>query len=165
MKPVLKNILVPFASAVTGGLLVVGGLKLSPWLQAKVLESPAKQELAVQSWLDPFEEIRNMHQQMEKEFENIRGSSVYHISEREDQDYVYYDIKAEDLSFTNLNTKVESGYVTITGTLEKNESSGQSFFKTTFNRSFPLPENIDQDKMQMTSEKGVVVLKFPKINS
>ena len=143
---------------------------------------------------DPFNHMRKMREQMEKRMENFAGKSqsrsnpfdvwfsdkfgggsVYDISKREDDGFVYYDIKVDNLNSTSINTKVENGYVTITGTLEKkNEDnredekdklSSRYIYKSTFNRTFPLPENVNADKMQMTPEKNKIVLKFPKVNA
>lgn len=74
------------------------------------------------------------------------------------------------MNSTSINTKVEKGYVTISRTEEKESGfdgkdsnrSSQSIFKSSFNRTFSLPLDVDQSKMQMLTEKDKVVLKFPK---
>ena len=141
---------------------------------------------------DPFEQMRKMREQMEKHMEGFGGKNhsminpfdswfsdkfgggtINDISKREDDSFVYYDIKVEDVKSTSINTKVEGGYITITGSVErKSESEGkddslsaQSVIKSSFNRTFPLPENVDQNKMQMLTEKDKVILKFPKIKA
>ncbi len=142
---------------------------------------------------DPFEDMRRMREQMRKRMEMFEkpgstsnpfdswfsdkfgGGSVDDIAKREDDDFVYYDIKIHDLNSTSIDTKIENGYITITGTVEKKNGaddkkddvgfSPQSIFKSTFNRTFPLPENVDQNKMEMLPEKDKVVLKFPKVKS
>lgn len=142
---------------------------------------------------DPFEDMKKMREQMRKRMkifekpgstsnpfdswfsDKFGGGSVDDIAKREDDDFVYYDIKIHDLNSTSINTKIENGYITITGTVEKKNGaddknddvgfSSQSIFKSTFNRTFPLPENVDQNKMEMLPEKDKVVLKFPKVKS
>lgn len=139
---------------------------------------------------DPFEEMKRMRKQMEKRMEDFGagrhsmsnpfdswfsdkfgGGTINDISKREDSDFVYYDVQVDDVNATSINTKIENGYITITGSLEKksqsseNESSAQSVFKSTFNRTFPLPEHVDQNKMQMVPEKDKIILKFPKLKS
>jgi HSP20 family molecular chaperone IbpA len=138
---------------------------------------------------DPFGEMKRMRTEMEKHMQSLGdnsgknnpfdfwfsdkfgGGTVNDISKREDDDFVYYDIKVDDLNSTSINTKIENGYVTITGTLEKKKGSteengtAQSTFKSSFSRTFPLPENVDQDKMQMIPETNKVILKFPKIKA
>lgn len=137
---------------------------------------------------DPFEEMKRMRRQMEKRMEEFGpkrrsfnnpfdswfsgkfgGGSVNDITKREDNDFVYYDIQVDDVNTTSIDTKIENGYITITGSLEKknqssdSENPAQSVFKSTFNRTFPLPEHVDQNKMQMIPEKDKIVLKFPKL--
>ncbi len=137
---------------------------------------------------DPFEEMRQMRKQMEKRMEELDndnlsqanpfdpwfankfgGGSVNDISKREDDSFVYFELVVENIKETSINAKVGNGYVTITGTIEKqnklaeNESVAQSVFKSTFSRTLPLPDNIDQNKMIMTTESDKVVLKFPKL--
>ena len=102
------------------------------------------------------------------------GGRISDISQREDDNSIYYDISVEDVNATSINTKVENGYITITGTTEKkvgsekkegDVSSEKSIYKSTFNRSFPLPQNVDERKMQMISERDKIILKFPKIKT
>lgn len=142
---------------------------------------------------DPFEDMKKMREQMRKRMEmfdkpqsttnpfdswftdKFGGGSIDDISRREDNDFIYYDIKISDLKSTSINTKIENGYITITGTIEKKNGSddekdqsgfsSHSIFKSTFNRTFPLPEHVDQNKMEMIPEKDKVVLKFPKVKS
>lgn len=143
---------------------------------------------------DPFEQMRKMREDMDKRmqwmhsgqrfsnnpFDNwfsgkFGGGTINDISKREDNDAVYYDIKVEDVNRTSINTKLENGYITISGTTEKkNESSdskegngmvAQSYYKSSFNRTFPIPEHVDQNKMKMSSEKDKIVLMFPKIKT
>ena len=142
---------------------------------------------------DPFEDMKKMREQMRKRMDvfdkpNSRtnpfdswfsdkfgGGTVDDIAKREDDEFVYYDIKINDLNSTSVNTKIENGYITITGTIEKKSRSddkkddggfsSQSVFKSTFNRTFPLPEHVDQNKMEMVPEKDKIVLKFPKVKA
>jgi HSP20 family molecular chaperone IbpA len=137
---------------------------------------------------DPFEEMKKMRSQMEERMrdsgpgnrakgnpfdfwftDKFGGGSIDDISRREDGEFVYYDIKVDDVNATSLSTKIENGYITITGTLEKrsaaNDGSDESVFKSTFNRTFPLPEHIDQKNMQVSPEKDKIVLKFPKLKA
>ncbi|MBX7231483.1 MAG: Hsp20 family protein [Bdellovibrionales bacterium] len=142
---------------------------------------------------DPFDDMKKMREQMRKRMDMLDnpgpmtnpfdswfsdkfgGGSVDDIAKREDDDFVYYDIKVNDLNSTSVNTKIENGYITITGTVEKksgsddkkNDSgfSSQSIYKSTFNRTFPLPDHVDQNRMEMSPEKDKIVLKFPKVKT
>lgn len=100
---------------------------------------------------DPFEEMKRMRKQMEKRMEEFGpsrrsmtnpfdpwfsdkfgGGTINDITKREDNDFVYYDIQVDDVNATSINTKIENGYITITGSLEKkslssdNDESAQS---------------------------------------
>ena len=221
MKPIFKKVLVPTVSAVAGGIIVLGALKLSPAFASKlnstdyrnqnheiIYDNILRQQNGIKDSFDdlfndnffgsndPFKEMKKMREQMEKHIERLDGKShsvtnpfdswfsdkfgggsINDIAKREDDNFVYYDIKIDDVKSTSINTKIENGYITITGTTEKksgttdgdekenNHFSAQSIYKSTFNRTFPLPDHVDQDKMQMASEKDKVVLKFPKVKA
>lgn len=219
MKPILKQILIPATSAIVGGLIVLGAIKLNPSLRSNtderhrtkqsvetIYDDISKKHDGIRNQFDsifnddifrqsdPFDQMRKMREEMEKRMESMNigrhhssnpfdswfsdkfgGGTVNDISKREDDDSVYYDIKVEDVNSTSINTKVENGYITITGITEKKRGSSdekekdgflaQSVYKSTFNRTFPLPEHVDQNKMQMTSEKDKIVLKFPKVKA
>lgn len=219
MKPYLKNIGIQAVSAVVGGAIVVGALKMSPTLRAKVENQgdthPESRDMIFDDIInkqngiqqhfdnifnddffggsDPFDDMKKMREQMRKRMDALDktslmknpfdswfsdkfgGGSVDDIAKREDDDFVYYDIKVNDLNSTSVNTKIENGYITITGTVEKKSGSDdkkddsgfslQSIYKSTFNRTFPLPEHVDQDKMEMIPEKDKIVLKFPKVKA
>lgn len=140
---------------------------------------------------DPFADMKKWRGQMQKRMEaldklNTRdnpfdkwfsgkfgGGTVNDITKREDDGFVYYDVTVNDLKSTSVNTNVENGYITIEGTIEKksgsddaqNENSfaSQSIYKSSFSRTFPLPEHVDPNKMEMVSEKDKIILKFPKV--
>lgn len=108
---------------------------------------------------DPFEELRRMRGRMDQTF----GVHTQ-FREREDDAYVYYDILINDLAKSKIETQVENGYVTITGETRsagEGDSSVRSF-TSRFQRTFPVPENVDPEKMEMVTEEGKLTLKFPK---
>jgi HSP20 family molecular chaperone IbpA len=168
MKEIAKKILVPATSALAGGLVVVAALKLNP------LTQPRHEQL----FEDVFKKQQEIHHQFDRMFEasfpeNFGGAAITDISKREDDSFVYYDVTVEDLKSTSINTKVEEGYLTISGTIEKKSGdeggednyAATSVFKSSFNRTFSLPQDVDPDKMQMLTEKDKVILKFPKIKA
>ncbi len=136
---------------------------------------------------DPFEAMRKFRQRMQKDMQGFKspsfstpfdswfgnkfgGGTVQDIEKREDENFVYYDIKVKDVKGTTVNTKVENGYLTITGQIESKNSeqdeesgySNSSVFSSTFSRTFPLPANVDEDSMEMESELNKIVIKLPK---
>lgn len=136
---------------------------------------------------DPFEAMRKFRQRMQKDMQDFNspsfstpfdswfgnkfgGGTVQDIEKREDENFVYYDIKVKDVKGTTVNTKVENGYLTITGQIESKKSeqdeesgfSNSSVFSSTFSRTFPLPADVDADSMEMESEQNKITIKFPK---
>lgn len=82
------------------------------------------------------------------------------MKRREDEKFVYYDLKFAGLEGSKLEASVNDGQVTVQG--EFNESSGGRVSSSNFQRSFPLPPNVDGAKMEVLPEPGKMVLKFPK---
>ena len=126
---------------------------------------------------DPFEAMRKFREKLNRRsadrnwksgnpFDSWFGSrfgdgSIADISRREDNNFVYYDIKIGAVDGNSVKTSVENGYLTITGEEKKEVASG-SVFRSSFRRSFPLPANIVINKMVVAKEPGAIVLKFPK---
>lgn len=170
IKEIAKKSIVPISSSVVGGLIVIAGLKLSPSVRSKTEGDVNHKQHNELIYDDIFQKQEGIRLQFDDLFNDNFGGTINDISKREDDNFVYYDIKVDDVKSTSINTKVESGYVTITGTVEKKSGSegkddsfsAQSIFKSSFNRTFPLPENVEQNKMQMLTEKDKVILKFPK---
>ena len=125
MKRVLKTSLIALTSAVVGGAIVAGIYAANPsWRTSTHAEQ--KNEIVFDDFFghgDPFEEMRKIRQQMESRTQNFDswfsgkfgGGSVYDISQKEDEDAVYYEIQIDDLQTTSVNAKVEMGHITITG--------------------------------------------------
>jgi len=128
---------------------------------------------------DPFEEMRKMRQQMMKQFEDdelqdgpfdswfkkrFGGGNVGDIKKHEDEKFIYYDIAMAGVNKENLKIKVGDGQITISGRQEKQSEEGNSsnFMSSTFQRSFPVPPNVDGNKVKIEQEKDKLVLKFPK---
>lgn len=171
MKSILKPILVPALSALAGGLIVFGTLKLNPHLITGNRHSNVRNQINETMFDDFFREADRFENLFPDKYK-FGSENLTDVQTKEDEKAVYYEIKLGDLNSTSINTKVEDGYVTITGTTEKNNDHAEdqdenvfsrSVFKSTFQRSFPVPEHVDQNKMQVSSDAGKIILKFPKI--
>lgn len=102
-------------------------------------------------------------------------ASSANITSREDQHFLYYEISGDSIENTSVSTSVEDGYLTITAEIhsgnpkaENDESGGSSFqsnFQSTMQRTFPLPGNVDESKMETLAEGSKIILRFPKVNS
>lgn len=169
MKIKYQQILIPVASAIAGGLIVVGLMKWGPWPEAKVVQASPLPLFDQAFERDFFEQHDRMKKQLQQVFampgfDSSFTSDTYDISEREDENSVYFEIKVPDLKSTAINTTVTDGYVTITGTSENKDGDefAQNISRSTFNRTFPLPSNVDGENFQMQTENEKVILKFPK---
>lgn len=114
---------------------------------------------------DPFEEMRRMRKEMMKQLDQGGGGGGgTDIQQREDQNYVYYDIAVEGLKEEKVNVQVENGQLTISGQVEKkSEGNGSnSYFSSSFHRSFPVPSRVNADQFQVDQQKNRLVVKFPK---
>jgi len=129
---------------------------------------------------DPFDNMRQMRERMEKQFEipkegsgifdswfkkRFGGGNAEEISKREDDDFVYYDVKVDGLDQEKVNVSVTNGLLSISGKIEKKAQSGNSenILESSFQRSIPLPSNVDSEKVQMEQGKDKVTVKFPKL--
>ena len=188
-KPVIKISLVAIASAAIGGSIVAAALSYTEH-QKTPLKTPKISDLIkvhkeFQKNFDKFFEGSTLDddffraKSIEKNFEkNILTTDLDvdskfpsgDIIRHEDDDFVYYDIKINDLNSTAVNTNIKNGLLTITASTEARNESNQenkghveSYSKSMVNRSFLLPENVDQNKMKTSASKDKVILKFPKI--
>jgi HSP20 family molecular chaperone IbpA len=172
-------ILASAASFFLGVAFLFMVLRLQPELGAKVLGQsapPPPRPSAIDPFAqarqqlfggeDPLEEMEKLEEKMGQGLGGglfrIQGGEEQEVVRKEDEKSVSFEISGVDQ--TKLSTKVEQGYLTIEGESKK-ESGGGGFSATmqsSFHRSFPLPPNVDEKKMEMSSEKDKVILRFPK---
>jgi len=161
MKPFAKTSLIALTSALIGAGTTAGVIKYTE--NTKHTQNEITEINPFLTELNPFfKEDLFFNQSF-----STAGLNTNEISQREDADNIYYEIKVEDPNSTTVNTDVKDGHITISGTTEKKDSSetSQSVFKSTFQQTFPLPENVDQHSMTMFTEKDKVVLKFAKLKA
>lgn len=138
--------------------------------------------------LTPFKQMEKMRKNMDQLFNNQFknydsdlyfdnwfegkfGGSVFDVEQAEDDDFVYYKIKAEGIDKNNLSVVVENGYLKISGKIEKtNESSAEdtsskSHYSSQFARSFPVPNGVDADKVKIETSNQEIIVKFPQVKS
>ncbi|MEZ4815082.1 MAG: Hsp20/alpha crystallin family protein [Bdellovibrionota bacterium] len=129
---------------------------------------------------DPFESMRQMRDKMEKQFQTpnegrgifdswfqkrFGGGSAEEITQREDDQFVYYELKVMGLDQEKVRVSVSDGQLSISGKVEKKtEADGSAnYFSSSFHRSFPVPAGVDSTKVQMEQEKDKIIIKFPKL--
>ena len=124
---------------------------------------------------DPFEEMRHIRDRMLKGFNGVDknmdafdvwfekkyGGLVTDIHQREDRHFVYYDITVPNLTDEKVDVKVQNGNIILSGYLEK--KSDQTSEEMTFQRTFPVPINIDTKHVEFDQGVGKITVKFMKI--
>lgn len=164
-RSLLMKIITHLIAFILGATLLWEALEHSVLLQTLLLQ---------QSIITHQPSFNNFHLQVPSPFQNqipnlqdLLGDDEDGVGElnfREDDKNIYFDLDVEDSGSTTVDTKVENGYLQVTGTTQKTiqEGNSESSFKSTFQRSVPLPENVDATKMQMIPGPGKVTFKFPK---
>lgn len=128
---------------------------------------------------DPFEQISRLHQKFfqnfmkEDSWPNVfedHGSFTFNdmkstqITRREDQQNVYYDLDLGGQKAKEFNVTVKDGQINIFGKIERaaNDEASQSYFQSSFQRSFPAPLDVDAEKFKVTEENQKIVIILPK---
>lgn len=110
-----------------------------------------------------FEEIRRMQEQMMGAAGpgamSLQEMSSMNLSEN-DAEYLV-ELPIDDrMNAKDFNVQVENGMLQIEGTLQSSEEG--SSMVSNFSRSFPVPEDINTDLIQIDSAQGRVVVRLPK---
>lgn len=145
----------------------------------------SSEELLLESLLsestNPFDRIQKMRKQMMKQLpsdddldedqfnltfgdEGMNPLDSGRMTQREDDQYIYYEVPLRGLKEEKLDVQVSQGQVTISGKVEKKseEKGNSTFFSSSFHRSFPVPPGVDAEHLQVEPEKDKFVIKFPK---
>lgn len=152
-------------------------------------EEPAPERRLPREW-EPFEAMRRQMDRMFEDFgrgfglwrpsgrsmldtkpswpfeEGWGKAPAVDVCEREKE----YEITAElpGMDASNVDVKLVNGVLTIKGEKkEEKEEKEKDYYLSerrfgSFQRSFQLPEGIDEDKIQANFEKGVLTIKLPK---
>jgi HSP20 family protein len=89
----------------------------------------------------------------------------------EDEKQIVVKADLPDMDEKDIDIHVEDGYLTLKGerkyekeTKEENYHRMERSFGS-FTRSFALPENVDQDKINASYKKGVLEVTLPKVEA
>lgn len=115
-----------------------------------------------------FDEIRRMQEEMLKSFGRMDDGfsssgalsfSAPDITENE-KEYRLEIALGGDVQAKNFSVQIERGQLQIQGTLEK--KSGEASITSNFSRSFPVPDNVDGDRIQVENLNDRLVVHLPK---
>lgn len=99
-------------------------------------------------------------------FSNERSTPAVNVSE--DENKFTIEVAAPGLDKKDFKVNVENNVLTISSEKEdKKEDEGKNYMRrefsyTSFNRSFTLPDNVDDDKIKATHKDGVLNVEVPK---
>lgn len=123
-----------------------------------------------------FQRMRERIMQMDQLFDDrsfapgfVNNDNDVLISEREDDKYKYIDIESKNMNPETMKINIKDGMISISGEIKKiseNEIDGRksySEFISTFQRSFNIPDGVDQSKADFEKNSKKVTIKFPKI--
>lgn len=141
---------------------------------------------------DPFADddmgFGKMFERMQKRFQNffddpfygnlapgidpIKGldmdSSGPQITQKEDDESVTIILNTNNLDKETLKLDIKNGMIQISGKTrveQKNQTQGaQSFmqYESSFQQSFPVPTDVEADKVEIKNEKDEIRLVFPR---
>ncbi len=129
---------------------------------------------------DPFAEMHRMRKEMMDLFnadndfggafdnwyqDKFGGGDIGDIKQREDDQYIYYDIAIPGLTPTEVKVEVDDRNVSISGKFERksNTKDSNSYMSSNFQRIFPLPSGVSSRDYKMEQEENKIIIKFTKV--
>jgi len=125
------------------------------------------------TWSDPFE---NLHREFDRmlgrlvpagEADGGEGPAVsYPVNIDEDADNVYVEAEMPGFTKGDVDVTLENGVLTITGERKAEEPKGERHLHerryTRLQRSFTLPQTVDESNVDAKLENGVLKLTLQK---
>jgi len=127
---------------------------------------------------NPFRELRTMQDQMNRmldmawnrEFGEELKEGVWQppVDIYEDENSVIIKAEVPDVDQKDIEVRIENGTLTLRG--ERKHSSDirkENYYRVEryfgqFQRSFSLPQSINQDKVQASCDRGILTITLPK---
>ncbi len=147
---------------------------------AKEVGKPEAQHTAAA--LDPFSAMRT---EMDRVFDDFlgtgwgrlprvfassdKGPAAPSIDVRENGNEVVIEAELPGMKEEDVDVELRDGILTIKGEKKIEEEKKEDDYHITerrygsFQRSFRVPDNVDQEKIEASMEKGVLHLKLPKM--
>ena len=123
---------------------------------------------------NPFSELEEISEQFSRALNSARANSKDiafkpTVNTREADDAYYIEVELPGVKKENISIDVNDELLTVSGQRElKNEYKDSNLYRIEssygkFERSFTLPEDVDSDKIEATSNNGVLEIKIPKV--
>lgn len=127
---------------------------------------------------NPFRELRTMQDQMNRmldmawnrEFGEELKEGVWQppVDIYEDETSVVIKAEVPDVDQKDIEVKIENNTLTLRGERKHaSEIRKENYYRVEryfgqFQRSFSLPQSIDQDKVEASCDKGILTITLPK---
>jgi HSP20 family protein len=127
---------------------------------------------------NPFRELRTMQDQMNRmldmawnrEFGEDLKEGVWQppVDIYEDEQSVVIKAEVPDVDQKDIEVRIENNTLTLKGERKhSSEIKKENYYRVEryfgqFQRSFSLPQSIDQDKVEATCDKGILTITLPK---
>lgn len=169
MKKLFENkfflVLLGLALGIAGTL---AGLHIFPQRQPRD-EMQERMDQFRRDWNDKFGESEEIEGIFEKFFKNGVPGNTPELKQSEDANTVTYEITIRGLAEEKVSVNVSNGMIRISGKTEVSQRDARSgVFNqsvSSFERSFPVPENVDEQSLQIQQEKNKLILRFTKVGS
>lgn len=122
---------------------------------------------------NPFAELEAIREQFNKVLNSasdVKSNIAFIpvVNTREGDDAYFVEVELPGVKKEDISIDVNEDILTISGERKiKEEQKDENFYKVEsqygkFERSFNLPEDVDTDNIEATSNNGVLEIKIPK---
>ncbi len=129
---------------------------------------------------DPFTEVERTHQRIRERIANFekyfyelnkaenKASQKSYLSQREDDNSVYYQLNFSGFDKEEISVKIENNILNLSAKKSGNDrnkdkkSDAKLIQNSNFFYSFSLPKNIDVNNPQITKKDGEIIVRFSK---
>ena len=123
---------------------------------------------------NPFAELEEISREFNRVLNSAKEESnnlafIPTVNTREGDDAYYIEVELPGIKKEDINIDVNDEVLTVSGERKiEEESKDDEFYRIEsrygkFERSFTLPEDVDSDKIEATSNNGVLEIKIPKV--
>jgi HSP20 family molecular chaperone IbpA len=97
------------------------------------------------------------------------GGNIGEMKYDEDSKFVTYKVDLSGIDPETLKTDISGGQVTISASGSKMQAqeeegvSQKTNFQQSFHRSFPVPEGVDPNRVEIKQSGNELIIKFPKV--
>jgi len=119
-----------------------------------------------------FDQMDQMAEEMMKQMGPGMGGPTAlgngQLRRYEDESFVYLEFKLGHIDKNSLNLQIKDGNVTVKGqtkienTTQNQFGSSTSISISSFHKTFPVPEDVKEEEVEVDHKEGALILKFPK---